>query len=104
MVGFRAALSNTEVTDRYAPEPVSIDAIEALNAPAPIAAAAVHHAPPAAVAGITTELASRAALHEDAHVAKYTLACFDAAHADPEHERLFLSAAAYLHGWWGQAS
>jgi hypothetical protein len=63
----------------------------------------VHHALPAAVPAIATELASRAALHEDAHVVKYTLACFDAARADPEHARLFLSAAAFLHGWWAQA-
>jgi hypothetical protein len=55
------------------------------------------------VAAITTELASRAAVHPDAHVAKYTLACFDAAQADPDHTRLFLAAAAFLHGWWAQA-
>ena len=23
--------------------------------------------------------------------------------ADPDHARLFLSAAAFLHGWWAQA-
>jgi hypothetical protein len=104
VVGFRAALSNTPVTDGYEPEPVGIDVRDALDASPQIAAAAVHHAPPSAVAAITTELASRAALHHDAHVAKYTLACFDAAHADPEHARLFLAAAAFLHGWWAQAS
>ena len=59
----------------------------ALDAAAQIAAAAVHHAPRSAVAAITTELASRAALHPDAHVVKYTLACFDAAAADPYHAR-----------------
>jgi hypothetical protein len=104
VVGFRAALSNTTVEDRYEPEPVDADAIAALDAEPHIAAAAVHHAPPAAIPAITTELASRAALHPDAHVAKYTLACFDAAQNDPDHARLFLSAAAFLHGWWAQAS
>lgn len=103
VVGFRAALSSAPVVDRYVPEPVEVDALEALDASPQIAAAAVHHAPPSAVAGIATELASRAALHPDAHVAKYTLACFDAAHADPDHARLFLCAAAFLHGWWAQA-
>ena len=103
VVGFRAGLSNTTVIDRYEPEPVGIDALEAFDASPQIAAAAVHHAPPDTVAAITTELASRAALHPDAHVAKYTLACFDAADADPDHERMFLSAAAFLHGWWAQA-
>jgi hypothetical protein len=100
VVGFRAALSNTTVVDRYQPDPVDVDPLAAFDAGPQIAAAAVHHAPPAAVPAIATELASRAALHEDAHVAKYTLACFDAAHADPEHARLFLSAAAFLHGCW----
>ena len=103
VVGFRAALGNTQVTAVYEPEPTAVDAIAALDATPQIAAAAVHHAPERAVAAITTELASRAALHPDAHVAKYTLACFDAAYADPDHARLFLSAAAFLHGWWAQA-
>lgn len=100
VVGFRAALGTTPVFDRYEPEPVAVDALEALDASPQIAAAAVHHAPATAIGAITTELAGRAALHHDAHVAKYTLACFDAARADPDHERLFLSAAAFLHGWW----
>jgi hypothetical protein len=103
VVGFRAALSDTTVVDRYQPEPVDVDALDALDAAPQIAAAAVHHARPATVPAIATELASRAALHKDAHVVKYTLACFDAARADPEHARLFLSAAAFLHGWWAQA-
>ena len=49
---------------------------------------------------IVPELAARAASHEDAHLAKYTLACFDAAAADPEQRRLYLAAAAYLGAWW----
>ncbi len=102
VVGFRAALSNAPVTDRYEPDPVEVDPFDAFDATPQLAAAAVYHAPPAVVAAISAELASRAALHPDAHVAKYTLACFDAADADPEHERMFLSAAAYLHGWWAQ--
>jgi hypothetical protein len=39
-------------------------------------------------------------VQRDAHLVKYTLACFDAAAADPRHRRLFLTAAASLVGWW----
>jgi hypothetical protein len=102
VAGFRAALGNSAVTDHYEPERVAVDALEALDGPPEIAAAAVHHAARGEVESIVTELAGRAALHPDAHVAKYTLACFDAAHADPDHQRLFLAAAAFLHGWWSQ--
>ena len=45
-------------------------------------------------------LASRAAVLEDAHLAKYTLACFDAARDDPEAGRLYLAGAAHLGAWW----
>ena len=47
-----------------------------------------------------TQLATRAALHPDAHLAKYTLACFDAAARDAEAAPLFLAAAASLGAWW----
>jgi len=49
---------------------------------------------------VVADLAGFGALHPDAHVAKYTLACFDAAAADPEARHLFLAAAAHLHEWW----
>lgn len=49
-----------------------------------------------------TALATRAAIHPDAHLAKYTLACFDAAAADPAAGRLHLAAAAFLSAWWAQ--
>ena len=51
-------------------------------------------------AGQFTTLATQAALHPDAHLAKYTLACFDAAERDPEAAPLFLAAAARLGVWW----
>lgn len=47
-----------------------------------------------------TSLATRAAQHLDAHRAKYTLACFDAAARDPGAAPLFLAAAARLGAWW----
>ena len=46
---------------------------------------------------------TRAALHHDAHLVKYTLACLDAAGADPDAARLFLAAAAFLSAWWRRA-
>jgi hypothetical protein len=49
------------------------------------------------------ELVVFGALHPDAHVAKYTLACLDAAESDPEAGRLYLAAAAHLHEWWRRA-
>jgi hypothetical protein len=45
-------------------------------------------------------LASRASKHFDAHLVKYTLACFDAAERDPEMAQLYLTAATYLADWW----
>jgi hypothetical protein len=52
---------------------------------------------------LTDELTVFGALHPDAHVAKYTLACFDAAEADPDARSLYLAAAAHLHDWWRTA-
>jgi hypothetical protein len=46
------------------------------------------------------EFISYGAAHEDAHLAKYTLACLDAAAADPEARTLFLAALAHLQEWW----
>jgi hypothetical protein len=57
--------------------------------------------PVVASAGVTpTSLASAAATAHDAHLVKYTLACLDAAAADPAHGGLYLAAAAHLHDWW----
>ncbi len=57
-------------------------------------------APGADIASLTTLLTTRAALHPDAHLAKYTLACFDATARDPAAAPLFLAAAARLGAWW----
>jgi hypothetical protein len=45
-------------------------------------------------------LATRASLHHDAHLVKYTLACLDASRADPAAGPLYVAAAAYLSAWW----
>lgn len=49
------------------------------------------------------ELATAAALHEDAHLVKYTLACIHAAADDPAFAPLYLSAADHLVRWWRAA-
>ena len=58
--------------------------------------------PDAELAGIVEGLAGFASAHHDAHLVKYTLACFDAAGTDPAYRRLYLAAAASLSGWWAQ--
>jgi hypothetical protein len=46
------------------------------------------------------QLATFAALHHDAHLVKYTLACMQAADADEEMRPLYLHAAKHLADWW----
>ncbi|MBV9254648.1 MAG: hypothetical protein JO054_10480 [Actinobacteria bacterium] len=57
---------------------------------------------PAPVAVTASALATAASRNHDAHRVKYTLACIDAAAADPEATPLYLAAAAYLNDWWDQ--
>jgi hypothetical protein len=52
------------------------------------------------LADVVDEIVTFGALHPDAHVAKYTLACLDATAADPDAGSLFLAAAAHLHEVW----
>jgi hypothetical protein len=49
---------------------------------------------------LVSTLASCASVAHDAHLVKYTLACIDAASADPGAADLYLAAAAHLCGWW----
>ncbi len=72
--------------------------------PPAVAAAAAWHLPESQFAELVSELATRASIQRDAHLVKYTLACFDAADADRAHRRLFLTAAASLVGWWAQVA
>ncbi len=64
------------------------------------AASIAFHANPAQRKEIITTLATEAAIHHDAHLVKYTLACFNAAANDPAAAPLFIAAAAYLGAWW----
>jgi hypothetical protein len=103
VVGFRAALGQRSLVADYSPErPPTTDLTEGFVAGPDVAAAVAWHAPDEALDGIVAQLAANASQHHDAHLVKYTLACFDAADADPTERRLYLAAAASLAGWWAQ--
>jgi hypothetical protein len=99
VVGFRAAFAQRSLVETPPPDP-EIDLTDAIDAGPDIAAAAAWNAPAPAMPRVVTELVTRAAVHHDAHYAKYTLACLDAAAADRSHTRLYLAAAAKLAGYW----
>ena len=75
VVGFRAALAQLPLID-HAP-PVATDAQHAFD-----------------------DVATAAAVHEDAHLVKYVLACIDAAAWDRSHAGLYLEAARALVRYW----
>jgi len=99
VVGFRSALAN-EPLDPIDFDDPGIDLRDAFDHGSKIAAAAAWHAVDDRPDEVIAQLATRAATQHDAHLVKYTLACFDAAADDPDHRRLFLSAAASLTGYW----
>ncbi len=96
-LGFRATLGRAAIVDAPPPRPRSDEILDV----DPIdAAGAVYHATLARLPAIKSTLATRAVTHTDAHLAKYTLASFEAAARDPAASRLYLAAAAYLGAWW----
>jgi hypothetical protein len=100
VAGFRAAEGACDVDPARTPERVDLDVIDALATEPAAAAGAVFHASDADVARLVPELAARNGAHEDAHVAKYTLACIQAAERDPDSRNLYLAAASFLTAWW----
>jgi hypothetical protein len=100
VVAFRAAQSSCEVDIDRQPDRTVIAFADAVDADPATAAGAVYHASDRELATFVGEAAARAATHEDAHLAKYTLACLDAAANGPSHRHLYLAAAAYLGAWW----
>jgi hypothetical protein len=100
VVGFRAAEGNRDLDTGWEPDPRSTNLLDALEAEPEIAAACWYHAPETAVARALPELIGRAAIHEDAHLVKYTLACLDAAERDRAHRSLYVAAAASLAARW----
>jgi hypothetical protein len=91
-----AAYAGKPLDLAYRPEPTSLELEHALRESPAGAAGAAWHAPGHAA----TVLATAAAVNHDAHRVKYTLACLEAAAADPAADRLYLSAAAHLNAWW----
>lgn len=102
LVGFRSTLGRAPIELSWSPEPVPAPLDDALLAgPEAAAAAAWQHAPDDRLAAMAT-LATWASTHEDAHLVKYVLACFQGAALDPCAASLHLAAAAHLTGWWAQ--
>jgi hypothetical protein len=104
VVGFRSALAVNPLDPVLQADDPGMPLADAIAAGPDLAAAAVWHHEEPTGADVVGVLATRAAVQGDAHLVKYTLACLDAAAADPQHARLFLAAAASLSGWWAQAA
>jgi hypothetical protein len=100
VVGFRAAAGRSALDVDWTPEPVSMNLLDALEAGPQAAAAAWYHESDAARSEALPVLIGSAASHEDAHLAKYTLACLAAAERDRAQRSLYLAAAAALAAWW----
>lgn len=96
-MGLRATLSKRAVEAAPPPRP---DAPGLFNVDPIVAAGTAYRANETEASAIKTALATRAAAHEDAHLAKYTLAAFDAGERDPAARPLFHAAAAFLGAWW----
>jgi len=104
VVAFRAAQGGGAVDVDRVPERTSVRPRDGIDADPATAARAVYHATDEELVPVVAVLAARAASHEDAHLAKYTLACLDAAATDPPEGRRYLAAAAYLGAWWANRS
>ena len=103
VLGFRASLGSVILDPDWAPDPTKLPLDELLDAPPGGAAATAGHTPPTQRRDLWRDLATHAGAHEDAHVAKYTLACLDACRGDPEWTHLYIAAATFLNAWWSTA-
>ena len=97
---FRATGGRSVVAPEVDPERTSLALRDALLAGPEAAASAAFHARDGEVKAARTELATQAAIRNDAHLVKYTLACLDVATMDPAYARLYHAAAAYLVSVW----
>ncbi|MGH8291462.1 MAG: hypothetical protein ACREV7_21135 [Steroidobacteraceae bacterium] len=102
VLGFRATLGQARLQEPYSPPPRSTEII--LDGDPNNVAALVFHAATEEQKAIGNKLAARAAVHADAHLAKYTMGCLLAATRDPDVAPLYLAAAAYLGAWWSRRS
>lgn len=102
LVAFRAGLGTLRPDPAWVPEPVAADPVDALAGPPPLAAAAAWHLDPGPRReDLVAAVVGRAAVHPDAHLAKYVLACSDGAALDPAWKHAYLAAASFLVAWWG---
>jgi hypothetical protein len=97
-LGFRATLGHVRLQYPFSPQ-LQIGSAAPGRKPS-VAAAAVFNASADQRQSIRAQLVERAALHADAHLAKYTMTCLVAADRDPQESALYLAAAAYLGAWW----
>jgi hypothetical protein len=97
-LGFRATLGSVPLRYPFAPERRA-GSMPPLREPSD-AAAAVFNARADQRRSMRAQLVERAAIHADAHLVKYTMACLTAADRDPQESALYLAAAAYLGAWW----
>lgn len=102
VLGFRATLARGAIDLGYTPPATPrVDRWD-LAAPEGLAASRVFHASPEELPELVTQIATYAAVHPDAHLAKYVLASLDAAREAPEDARLHLAAAANLASIWAR--
>jgi len=98
VLGFRATLGSACLQYPYAPGRRTGDSVLQRD---PVDAAAVAFSTgDDQRRSLSAQLIERAAVHADAHLAKYTMACLTAADRHPEQSALYLAAAAYLGAWW----
>jgi hypothetical protein len=97
-LGFRATLGRVRLQYPFSPQ-LQTGSVASQREPA-AAAAAVINVGAAQHPSIRAQLVERAAIHADAHLVKYTVACLIAADRDPRESALYLAAAAYLGAWW----
>jgi hypothetical protein len=104
VLGYRATQSSTPIDPTWAPErpaqSTDGEVVDVVGLEPAAAAATVWHADADQRSRIVGQLVDHAAPHHDAHLAKYTLACLDAARTDPGAAHVFLAAAAHLAAWW----
>ena len=100
VLSFRAALGNGCLDAHPDMKPVKMDIMDALYHSPEAAAAVAWHAEPRERNRLIRVIATEAATRIDAHLIKYTRACFDLALMDPQQQRLYLAGAAYLCSLW----
>ena len=100
VLGFRATLGTVRLDPAWTPAGTSNERDRWLDQGADHAAAVYWHADERLVSELAADVLTDAALHHDAHVVKYALACHHASLEDPDAGRLFGAAAAYLVAHW----